>query len=1221
MKLEDQVLQIKNTIKTAYEETLSRSGFLKSRKMPVDAVPEELLSDRNKLEPLLDVFLGEMEYQTARSKLIEELTFTLFNQIAALKVMETKNLFIEITLQRPENAGLSFAHLRYISEHPEKRDEEFKGLRSFLSSEFEKIGKRINLYSAEYPFNIMPETSGLKKVIDEFNKIDEKELKSDDFLGFCYEYYNRDEKRLFKDSGAKIEYDKVSLSSQIYTPFWVVEFILNNSLGKLWMEMHPESPMKNKRNIANIPDKQTRAIKHVEELKFIDLCCGSGNFFHPAFDIFFEMYTEAGYKEKEIPEKILSNNLYGIDLDDRAIQIAHLGLFIKALEKNPDFSMERINIVSTDFHLPEFEEVKGLLAGSDKLAYSLKQLKEIWNDIRKAEKFGSLIDIKSKINPERPEGQQSLNHEDETESQCEMLNRIKAALQTNIKDISRNSFINRKAAEGVTFVEILSQKYDVAASNPPYTNNYNYGEELKKFIEENYKKGEYSISSNLYSCFLKRNCDIINEEGKVGMVTGMSYMFLKSFEDTRKFILSNYHINIFIQYGYLGMFTEEARIDTSIIVLESILEKAKKSYFMKLDDVQDVKRKQIMKESLSDYLNGIANKHNYFINQEEFKIIDGWPFIYWISDSFREKFKGKSLDSVADVRSGLTTTNNLRFVRYWWEVNKDRISSNYSEDGKKWVPYAKGGPYNKWYGNMWLVLNWEKNGKEIHDYNNVPMDYQGAPVRNKKYFFLEGITYSTTGSKGATYRYLPYNHIFDSKGSGIFLKNSKFQYYYLGFFNSKVVQYVTNCLNPTVETTQGTLKTIPYATPNDTIKQQIEALSERNVKIKISNCEFSIIEQNYKTSYLMRDKSQKQPSSLSETLIAYLNLENISNIELLINEAIIEEKIFQVYGLIEEDKQMVLEKEGIPVGSLPIVIPEGTTFEYLKVGIIPPEGTIEIVKEYLKKLDVKVIDINTWQQLVKKVEELYKNSELLEDISIAHKVNPLTIALILRNSQVIPERKSQRIVQEFIIDQVISILVDDDDGIVPVSQMAGEKTVYDRLLDKLNEEHFSQKDIQFLELLLGKRLDKYLETEFFSNECDILNKFPNLPKTPFIWHLSSGEAGGIDLYTIIYKWSRDNLLKIKSVYAQKRKTGLENRLAQLSDGSSIKVDEEKEIIRKQLMEIDEFCKKIDRIASSGYSPELDDGVGKNIAPLQKEKMLKTEVLTKKELEIFLNADW
>lgn len=603
MKLEDQVLQIKNTVKAAYEETLSRSGLLKSKTIPLENIPDESISDRNKLDPLLGVFLCEMDYQTARNKLIEELTFTLFNQIAALKTMESKQLFTEIIIQRPENAGLSFLHMRYISEHPDKRNEEFKGLKSFFSDEFNKLGKRINLYSTDYPFNVLPEASALKKVIDEFNKIDETELKSDDFLGFCYEYYNRDEKKAFKKSKAKIEYDKVSLSSQIYTPSWVVEFILNNSIGKLWMEMHPDSHMKDKRDIANLPDKPTRARKPVEEIKFVDLCSGSGNFFHIAFDIFFEMYLEEGYKEKDIPDKILSKNLFGVDIDDRAIQISHLGLFIKALEKNPDFSMDKINIVSTDFHLPEFKEVEGLFEGS----FPSIKLSEVWEDLRQAEKFGSLVDVKSKIFPERKEGQRSLNPEEEHETQQEIIKRIKTVFQKNIRDNSRSSFINRKAAEGMTFVEILMQKYDVAASNPPYTDSRSYGPELMKFVEENYNKGKYSFKNNLYACFLKRNSDIINENGKVGMVTGMTYMFIKTFDNTRKYILDNFHIDVFTHYGYLGMFSDEARVDTSIIILESNSIKNKKSYFIKLDDEQDVQRKKIMANSFSDYLKGVVS--------------------------------------------------------------------------------------------------------------------------------------------------------------------------------------------------------------------------------------------------------------------------------------------------------------------------------------------------------------------------------------------------------------------------------------------------------------------------------------------------------------------------------------------------------------------------------------------------------------------------------------
>lgn len=612
-------------------------------------------------------------------------------------------------------------------------------------------------------------------------------------------------------------------------------------------------------------------------------------------------------------------------------------------------------------------------------------------------------------------------------------------------------------------------------------------------------------------------------------------------------------------------------------------------------------KRTYMESSLRDYIKGDQNKHNYILNQEKLKIIEGWPFIYWISDRFRNKFAESSLSIFFDVCSGLTTGNNLRFLRYWWEQNG--ISDN-------WKPFVKGGPYNKWYGNLWLDILWEENNRSIEKYS-------GSVIRNKQFYFREGLTFSGSSTKGTSIRYMPEGMIFENMGAGIFKKKDDISLFYcLGFLNSLLSKYIISCLNPTVNTEVGDIKKIPFVKPNSDLERIIEVISLRSIEIKKNMCKYSIVEFNYEKSPL-----QLIDKSAAESLKIFFKSENALNTELLLNEALIDKKIFKIYELTDEDKQMVLTKEGISSGNLPLIIREDMTLNQLKGMISPPQDTKEVIEEFVNRLETQQVGTDVWGTLKHKVEELYEKGESIEGISLECKVNPLTVAYILKDSSVIPKNKSQRIGQEFVLDQIRSILMDDDDGIAPLHLMSGESTVCDRLVGKLHESGFSQKDIHFLEIILNKKLDKYIESNFFADECDILNKFMYLPKTPFIWHLSSGAAGGIDLFAIIYKWSRDKLLKVKSVYAQKRKTGLENRLAQLSDGDSIKVDKEKEVILEQLVEIDEFCKKIDKILSEGYDPVLDDGVGKNIAPLQREGMLNIDVLTKKELTKFLNADW
>ncbi|UCN01373.1 BREX-1 system adenine-specific DNA-methyltransferase PglX [Sulfurimonas sp. SWIR-19] len=1216
MKLADHVDSIRELIYKAFDKQFGRLGIGAKKIIEIEKLPSQLHSKRKRIEEIIRSHVSETgSFEDAREKALEEYTFTLFNRIAAIKVMESHNLFPPVITKESIHGDRSFGHKVWLEENPQNRSEELEGIREYIKYAFNTLASELLLYSKEHPYALLPYVIELNEIIDAFNsvekdtQIEDDIWKNDDILGWLYESYNNAKKQAFKDSKAKTEYDKVSLQSQVYTPKWVVEFLVNNSLGKLYLEMYPNSNIKNRYKIANAPSQNCRDIKALHEVKLIDPASGSGNFLLYAYDLFYELYMDqidnfgADYEEKDIPKLIIENNLHGIDLDDRAIQLAQLGLYIKAKRKRRTISDLHFNVISSDFYLPEYEDVQEIFESSELNSEQQNLVKDIWDDLKYAYKFGSLIKIGEKIQTKveaiydrvQREGQDLFNTADIQDYYMFEQNFFKN-LENAVEKYASNvgsSFLANKTADAMVFLKLVSQKYDVATANPPYTDSSDFGKDLKEFIEANYKK-PYKFNTNLYATFIKRCYELTDENGKIAMVHPPTFMYIKTFEDVRKFIIDKTFIDFFVEWGYLGMFNPSARVDSAMYIL-SKNKSDKDSAFMKLNELYEGKRFDVFNEALDDYITKKTNKHNYTISQSKLKIIKSYPFIYWISDEFREKFGINTIDNVFPPKNGLQTGDNNRFVRFWWEH-----TNHYTMDDIKWKIYAKGGPYQKWFGNLWTTVNWLETGA----------------LQNKttKGFFKEGINFSGTSSKGTPFRYLPEGCTFDNDAPLMFpIKKYKNINYGLAVVNSSLITYILSCLNPTVKTQVGDVKRIPFVIPEKAQEEKISAMSQSNIKIKKDLSTFSLVEINFNKSPLYFSSA----NDLKQRIIEYLNYENHLLTQILINEAIINEEIFKVYKLNENDIKMVLEKEGQSIGGLEV---ESEAIDaYLQASY--EEFELDNIKEYIQNLPTISFEESFKSDIISKFESLYQNNNDLEEFCIKNKVSPINVWYWFKNSRVLPKHRKEDIAMEFLADMLREILNEDDDGIVPLVPNAGEKILYERVHEKFIEKGFSQAQFSSFDSLLGKEVNDYLNNHFFKDFSDHLNLFMYMPKTPFIWHLSSGANRGFEAFIIIYKWGRDNLLRLRSVYIEHRERALENRKIDIQNDNSPKAQNEKDIISKQLIEINEFKAKIDDLLQSGYDPKLDDGVGKNIAPLQKRKMLSYDVLNAGQLKKYLNADW
>lgn len=1219
MKLIDHVLHIRSLIQQAIDNRFSRLGLeaAEEKELPENASTSSR-EKRHKLEAIIETHkqvLGD-DYAKARKEAINECTFTLFNRLAALKVMEDRELFPEVIRCRVEHGNLSYAHKQWLEEHTGERNAERMGLKHFLEDKFKELSEtyKIPLYSPDYAYAMLPTADELFEIITAFNEIEQDAdcgadiWKGDDILGWLYENFNTVEKLALKDSGDKTEYDKVSLQSQVYTPQWVVKFLVDNTLGKMYLEMYPDSNFiydedgKVKYLIANAPTSQMRHPKKLEEIKLIDPACGSGNFLIYAFSLFYDLYLnqidqyDADYSRRDIPKLIVENNLYGVDLDERAVQLTQIALFIKAMQlKGRRGAMPAYtHVVSTHFELPEYSKVKdAFILGSDWNEAQKKTIRSIWEDLRAAYKFGSLIRVEEQLDALLPVDSSDMFANQWKADMFDFKQQMITTLRNQVHQWTgegSNEYSLTKANDAITFLDILSTKFDVAVANPPYTDSADFGVELKEFVGANYSK-PLKFNSNLYACFIKRCCELAGDDGKVGMIHPHTFMFIKTFEDVRKYLIGQTHINVMVDYGLdrVNLFGPGILLDATFYTLDkSLSNKDAGVYFNITTNLQEKFKKDVLNQAYTDFCNGRQNDRVYQLPQSKLKEIKSYPFIYWISDEFREKFVKFKLENECKVISGFKTGKNEGALRFWWEVK----STN-------WSPYTKGGSYNKWYGNNWLKIN----VKNDYEYIKKQKSYNIPNVK-----FVRGITYNGSGSKGVTFRLLEDDTLYDMGASSLFPQDT---FFLLGLLNSKLIAYAVNCLNPTVNVQPGDIHRLPFLDINnvdDIICKVVRDNSQTCVLIKKYLCKFNLIEPLFDASPLISD------SDSLFSITNYYNKENFLFTLVLLNESVINKLIFYIYKLSDKDRQMVLDKEGLPVGDYSVSSQAKSAYkEWLSTNTEFPASP-----EVLEHIDS--LEINEDQPHIDDFESLYQNNNGWEEFCIKHKMNPIEVWYQFKNAGILPPQRTQVLAFELITDVIRSVLAKDDDGVIPLTERMGEEQLAGRIEQELVERGYNSAQISQIIQLLGTPLDKYLQDKFFKQLSDHLNLFMYLPKTPFIWHLTSGPHHAIELYISIYKWSRDTVFRIKSVYIANRETALNDRLSGI-DVSTANGQLEAGELKEQLKELKVFAEKIDELLASGYDPKLDDGVGKNIAPLQKAGLLSYEVLNAGQLKKYLNADW
>ena len=792
-----------------------------------DSVGGHLLSSTEKKQrAALIAQIKEKGYE----QVMEEVAYTWFNRFSALRFMEVNGyLPARVRVFTDENNafkpqilteaihmeldGLDMEKV-YAYKEANDNDELYKyllitqcnALNSVLPGMFQKIADYTELL---FPDNLLREGSVIQQMIELIPEDDWKDAVQ--IIGWLYQYYNSEKKDgVFAalKKNVKITKENIPAATQLFTPDWIVRYMVENSLGRLWLEGHPDVkeqllPTEEEQSAyaaGNRDPEDTKWHYYLEEaeqepevqaqlaeirkeyaaltpdqLKVIDPCSGSGHILAYMFDVLMKIYESYGYTTREAVASIVENNLYGLDIDDRAAQLAYFAVMMKARQYDRRFFSRDIQphvyAIAESNHVDSFA-LEYFCNGDAKLK---KAMDTIISELHDAKEYGSIITV----------------------SQQEW-----SALYDRFAEITEDINMSRETAliellPLVQVAEALVQKYDAVVTNPPYMGASGMGAKLSDYVKKNYPDSK----SDLFAVFIEKCGQMAKRNGYQAMITQHSWMFLSSFEKLRTKLLSVDIVNM----AHLGAraFEEiggEVVQTTSFVFRKSHITDYKGEYCRLIEPTSQQGKEDMF----------LSGENRYEADQSNFSKIPGSPVAYWVGENLLNDFViGTELEKVALPRQGIKTADKDRFLRFWHEIEKNRMSIYQENCVKKWFPCNKGGSFRKWYGNNEYVVNWENNGFEICNFRDENGKLKSRP-QNLQYMLKEGITYTNISISSFGARYSPKGFIYDAAGSGIFCKKQEMIKYVLAFLTSIVAASITKITSPTMSFEVGQISMLPF---------------------------------------------------------------------------------------------------------------------------------------------------------------------------------------------------------------------------------------------------------------------------------------------------------------------------------------------------------------------------------------------------------------------------
>lgn len=1130
------------------------------------SISGEAVRQRDKLIEVIQQKEKDTDYKTAYQYVIEEVAYTWFNRLIAIRFMEVNDyLPSHIRVLSSESGKLEpdLVTTPFDAELLFTAEEEAQIFQLKQDNKLDEVFRILFLKQCNALNEILPalfeKTKNYTELLLSLSVIDQDgvvyhlihDIPEDDFnierggqveiIGWLYQYYNTEPKAAAFAKNGKITKEEIPAVTQLFTPDWIVRYMVENSLGRLWVEGHPDCGLKENwkyylEEAQQEPEVQAKlseirkeyAALNPEDIKLIDPCMGSGHILVYAFDVLMQIYESAGYSQRDAAKSILEHNIYGLDIDDRAYQLAYFAVMMKARQYN-----RRILNGENTCHVYAIQEsnsinrahLKYFGAGLDDIEKNAAkmQLEGLLDTLTDAKEYGSILNVEG--------------------YNWELLRRFVAAEDTD-GQISMDSVGVEDTAEQlnrlVDIGETMARKYWVTITNPPYAAISNLSPKVNDFVKANYPDSKV----DLFAVFIERCGLMTRVSGYQAMITQHAWMFLASYENLRDKLLNKELINL----AHLGPHAfDEINgevVQTSSFVFCNDFFSNYNSTFVQLVGGKNEAAKAAM---------FISGEHRFNKTNEQLREIQGTPYTaYWASDVVLSAFKKSHLvGDVSEPRVGMATANNDRFIRLWFEVNRNKFGINISsrkeavESRKKWFPFAKGGEQRKWYGNNDTVVNWENDGFEIQNFKDEKTGRIRSHNYNLDYIFSSALTWTVIGTEKTSFRFCPVGFLYSNSGYGLFCNNEKTKYYLLGFMNSKIAASLLKILSPSMGFESGYLRKLPLI-ESDSLDSIVERVKHC---IDGSNAEWDSFEVSwdFKKHPLLRNVS-----AISEAFAQWqLECEDRFN-QLKANEEELNRIFIDIYGLQDELTPEVEDKD-VTVRKADLQRDIKSLLSYA-VGCMFGRYSLDV--EGLAYAGGK-----------------WDSSKYQSFIPDADNVIPITD-------------------EEYLDDDIVSRLCD------------WLKVVYGA--DTL------EANLDYIAKALGNKgstsreiIRNYFLNDFFKDHCQTYS-VTGSGKRPIYWLFDSGKQNGFKALVYLHRYTPDTIGNLRIDYLHKMQRVYEseiNRMQDMMDHSEnarevAAASKRKDKLAKQLKECREYDEKISHLALSRIELDLDDGVKVNYRKLQ-----------------------
>lgn len=1156
------------------------------------AVEGKAIAARKKIEKRL-LQDKTIPYGTAYQALMEEMASTWFNRLAAIRYMEINDYFPDHMrilssevkdkvdpdlISRPFDSDLEFTTEEKARILAWKDKNQNDALFTFL------LGKRCRELAAWLP-GLFAADDEISEAFLQFSYIDPNgvvyhlvhDIPEEDFqdqvqiIGWLYQYYNsewKDEVFANLKKNIKVSKENIPAATQLFTPDWIVRYMVENSLGRLWLSGHPDASLQAKWKYYVPEAKQEPAVEaqlqelrqeyaklQPEDLTLLDPCSGSGHILVYAFDVLMDIYQSQGYTDREAAQSILAHNLYGLDIDERAYQLTYFALMMKVRQYD-----RRIFTRELRPQAYAVEESNGMEKWDGEISQTQAlDLSETYRDtadylidtFRDAKEYGSLITV-------------------EPRDYAGLAAEIKRLQQEGTDDLLLAGWLYTDGNRLIRLAEqaqVMSSQFWVSVTNPPYMGSGNMAPQLTAFMKKHYSNTKGDLSTG----FMERCIAFLKDDGLMAMLNIPVWMFLSTYEKMRHAIQTN---NTYITMAHLGRGVFGSDFGTTSFVIAKRRIPEYTGIYCRLFEKQGAVDCVETKEKW--FLEG---KNRYTAKQENFAKIPGEPVAYWVSKNFVKCYSLNTIGDVAVTREGMTTANNDAFIRLWHEVEIYKIGLHTSnrEEAKKsrfvWFPYAKGGDYRKWYGNINYVVNWENDGESIRTFKDIKTNRIRSHNYNLDYIFKECLSWTRLTSYSFCIRYYPVGFICDTAGGGLYtqlnIKNIQ------GWLSSNVVNYMLQIQNPTVVVQAGDIARVPFK--KDTLNSsQISDIVNENITLSKSDWDSFETSWDFQGHPLVQKGmsdlmnlmlGEKEGATLEERYLDFQAACEDRFIVLQENEEKLNRIFIDLYGLQDELTPEVADKD------------------------------ITVHKVFDRKEDVPPSMAGSNYVLTK--EDVMKSLLSYAVGCLFGRYSLDTPGLAYAGGEWDAGK--------------YKTFIPDDDNVLPIT----DEEYFDDdlpsficgwLKKAFGRENF-EANLEFLTDALGTRgatpkekLRNYFLKDFYKDHCRTYQK------RPIYWLFDSGKENGFKALVYIHRWNQDTegrvllyLHKVQRKYETELRM-LEQELDSLTDKHRIgQLEKRREHLEKQLAEVKAYDENLDHMASEHLVMDLDDGVKVNYEKMQTDR--------------------